>query len=239
MFKKIVAIAALLLAPLAAAASQLPEYPFIHMTGNAKQYIVPDSGAIDFEVIAADADPAAARKVVEDRVAEVRALVEAQGLAPESLEVHDVRQELRKNPRGDAPAVYEVKCVVHIDVHEMSKWAALAGGLLGMQNLDAFATAFDTSERDKIEADLGAQAVRDAQRKADALAKSFGRKLGPPSAVTTGALKNLGNAMGLVNDYFSSRGGRSGQGQRVERENLINVVAFPMSLSVDVIFRLK
>jgi uncharacterized protein YggE len=239
MLKKFVALAALVFAPLVVSASQLPDYPFIHMTGNARLYVMPDSGAIDFEVIADDADPAAARKVVEDRVAEVRALVEAQGLAPESLQVHDVRQSLQRSPRGDAPASYEVKCVVHIDVHEMSKWTGVAGGLLGMQNLDAFATTFDTSERDKIESDLAAQAVHDAQRKADALAKSFGRKLGPVSAVTTGALKNLGNAMGLVTNDFSSRRGTVAQAQRMDKENIVSITVIPMALSVDVIFRLK
>jgi uncharacterized protein YggE len=239
MLKKFVAIAALLLASLAASASQLPDYPFIHMTGSAMQYVVPDSGAIDFEVIAADADPAVARKVVEDRVAEVRALVEAQGLATESLQVHDVRQSVQRTSRGDAPTAYEVRCVVHIDVTDMSKWAALGGGLLGVQNLDTFATAFDTTEREKIEADLGTKAVHDAQRKADALAKGFGRKLGPVTAVTPGALKNLGNAMGLVTNDFSSRRGTGPQAKRMDKENIIGISVIPMALAVDVIFRLK
>jgi uncharacterized protein YggE len=238
MLKKILALAALLLAPLAASASQLPDYPFIHMAGTAKLYVAPDIGAIDFEIIAVDADPAAARQVVETRVGEVRALVEAQGLSTDGLEVRNVRQDLRKNQQGATP-LYEVKCVVHLDVHDLAKWAALANGLLGLQNLDGFATAFDTSERDKIEASLGAQAVRDARRKSEALVTSFGRKLGPVAAVTTGSLKNLGNAMGLVRDDYSFRSNAGAQAQRVDRENIVNVTIIPMTLSVDAIFRIK
>lgn len=238
MLKTILALAALVFAPLAVSASQLPDYPFIHMTGNAKRYVPPDMGAIDFEIIAADADAAAARQLVETRVAEVRALVEAQGLTIDGLEVRNVRQDLRKNAGADAPHVYEVKCVVHLDVHDLTKWVALASGLLGMQDLDGFATAFDTSDRAKIEADLSAEAVRDARRKSEALANGFGRKLGAVTAVTPGSLKNLGNAMGLVRDEFSYRGNDS-QAQRVERENLVNVTIIPMAMSVDVIFRIK
>lgn len=237
MLKKILALAVLLIASLAASASQLPDYPFIHMTGGAILYVRPDTGVIDFEIVAADADAAAARQVVETRVAEVRALMEAQGLSADGLEVRNVHQDMRKNQPGDTQ-VYEVKCAVHLEVHELSKWAGIANGLLGMNNLDAFATAFDTSERQKIEEDLAAQAVRDARRKSDALATSFGRKLGPVAAVTTGSLKNLGNAMGLVRDDFNSRG-RDRNVQRVEREALADVVMIPMGLSVDVIFRLK
>jgi uncharacterized protein YggE len=237
MLKKFLALAALL-APLAAPASQLPDYPFIHMTGSAKVFVPPDMGAFDFEIIAADADPAVARQVVETRVAEVRALVEAQGLSADALQVRDVHQDLRKNQQGDTQ-VYEVKCGVHLDVHDLSKWSALANGLIGMQNLDGFATAFDTSERQKVEMDLGAEAVQDARRKSEALAKGFGRKLGPVAGVTTGSLKNLGNAMGLVRDESNYSRGRDRNVQRVERENLADIVIIPMSLSVDVIFRLK
>jgi uncharacterized protein YggE len=208
------------------------------MTGSAKLYVLPDIGTIDFEIMAADADPAAARKVVEARVAEVRALAEAQGLSTDGIQVRDVRQDLRKTTQGDAQ-VYEVKCGVHLDVHDLSKWAGVANGLLGMQNVDGFATAFDTSERQKIEMDLGAEAVRDARRKSEALAASFGRKLGPVAAVTTGSLKNLGNAMGLVRDDSSYSRGRDRNVQRVEREALAEVIMLPMGLSVDAIFRLK
>jgi uncharacterized protein YggE len=239
MLKKIAVLAAFLLAPLAASASQLPEYPFIHMPGRAMMYVPPDKGAIDFEIIAAGAEAGAARQVVEARLAEVRALVEAQGLPAEGLEVRNVRQDLRKNPHGDTPGLYEVRCVVHIDVHDLSKWAALANGLLGMENLDAFATAFDTSERDKIEASLGAQALRDARTKADALAASLGRKLGPVTGLTTGSLKNLGNAMGLVRDDFAPARSQGAQAQRQERADIVNVVVIPLSLSADVIFRIK
>lgn len=238
MLKKFIALAALLLAPLAACASQLPDYPFIHMTGNAQLYVRPDTGAFDFEIVAADPDPAVARQVVETRVAELRALLEAQGLSADGLEVRNVHQDLRKNQQGDAQ-VYEVKCGVHLEVQDLSKWTALAGGMLGMKNLDGFATAFDTSERQKIEEELGAQAVRDARRKSEALAASFGRKLGPVSAVTTGSLKNLGNAMGLVRDDSGYGRGRSQNVKRVERESLADVIMIPMGLSVDVIFRLK
>ncbi|GAB3428566.1 SIMPL domain-containing protein [Massilia solisilvae] len=239
MLKKVLALTTLLLAPLAVPASQLPDYPFIHITGTAQQYVQPDMGSIDFEVIAADADPAVALRAVQERVAEVRALVQAQGLEAESLEVRNVRQELRKNQRADGPAVVEVKCVVHLDVHDLAKWATLANGLLGMQNLDSFATAFDTSEREKIEAGLAADAVRDASRKAGALAAGLGRKLGPVTGLSTGALRNLGNAMGLVAADFGFRRKEAPQTQGSGRDNLVNVVMVPMALSVDAIFRLK
>lgn len=237
MLKKIAIISAFALAPLAASASQLPGYPFIHVSGSAAQYVIPDIGTIDFEVLASDADPAAARAVVETRVAEVRALAEGQGLAVDDVEVRDVRQEIRKDTPATAP-VYDLRCVVHLNVRDLSKWGALAGGLAGKPNLDAFSTAFDTSEREKIEMELAARAVRDARRRGEVIAAGFGRKLGPVTAVTGGALKNLGNAMGLVPAMFYARGNEQ-KVQRVDPRELVNIIAFPLAQSVDVIFRIK
>ncbi len=238
MLNKIALISAFALAPLAASASQLPDYPFIHVSGSAAQYVVPDIGTLDFEVVASDADPAAARAVVETRVAEVRALAEGQGVPAADVEVRDVRQEIRKGDPAPTAAVYDLRCVVHLNVRDLSKWAAIAGALAGKPNVDAFSTSFDTSEREKIETELAARAIRDARRRGEAIAAGFGRKLGPVTAVTAGALKNLGNAMGLVPDVFYTRGNQQ-KVQRVDPGELVNIIAFPLAQSVDVIFRIK
>jgi uncharacterized protein YggE len=230
-------VATALLLPLAAPASQLPEYPFIHVVGNGSTYVIPDIGAIDFEVAASATDPAAARTVIETRIADIRALMETHGLALDAMEVRNVRQELRKPQPGESVQVYDLKCVVHIKVTELVKWSGFASGLVGMPNLDAFATAFDTTEHDKVEASLSLEAIKDARGKAEALVAGFGRKLGPVSGVTTGTLKNLSAAMGLVRADYTTR--RDERAALVDRNNIVNVIALPLSQSVDVIFRIK
>jgi uncharacterized protein YggE len=237
MLQKLLAVTALSLAPFAASASQLPDYPFIHVTGTAIQYVVPDIGTLDFEILASDPDPAAARSVVETRVAEVRTLLEGQGLSLDDAEVRDVRQEIRRTDHAATAPVYDLRCVVHINVRDLSKWRALAGGLLAMPNLDGFSTAFDASGRDKVDMDLAADAIRDARRRGEAMAAGFGRKLGPLMAVTAGSLKNLGSAMGLVREDFTYR--REASAQKVDRGDILNVVVLKLAQPVDVIFRIK
>lgn len=237
MFQKIAFACVLALGAAAVSASQLPAYPFIHVTGDAMVRVRPDIGTIDFEIAASDADPAAARAVVEERVATVRALMEQQGLDPADVEVRDVRQEIAKPLPGATAPVYDTRCSVHINVRDLAQWPALAGSLLGMANLDSFAVAFDTTERDKIEAELMADSIRNARKQAAVIAAGFGRKLGTVSAVSSGALKNLGRAMGLAPaDFAAPRRSRS---QEVDRDNILEVVMIRLSQSVDVIFRIK
>lgn len=237
MLKKLALIAAIALGPAYALASQLPDYPFIHVNGSASQYVMPDIGTIDFEIVATDADPSAARAVVESRVAEVRALMEQQGMAADDVEVRDVRQEIAKDGAAGSAPVYEFKCSVHVNVRNLTQWRSIAGGLLGKPNLTGFAVAFDTSTRDQLETELTAMAVRDAQRRAGAIADGFKRKLGPVTAVTPDSLKNLGNAMGLVRADFTYR--RETKAQQVNNQDILAILVLKLAQSVDVIFRIK
>lgn len=187
----------LLALPRAAAASPLPSYPFVHVSADASVYRVPDIGTVDFEILAADADPELARATVETRIAEIHSLLEEQGVPLDGLETRDVRKELRKGVPVEAP-VYEVRSSVRVNMRDLSKWRAVVAPLLGMPNLNSFATTFDTSEREQVEADLMMDALRDARRRAELIAKGARRKLGAVTAVTPGGVKNVGYSIGLL-----------------------------------------
>jgi uncharacterized protein YggE len=231
----------LLLATGAAHASPVPDYPFVHVTGRAFQAVVPDIGSLDFEIVAVDADPAAARAVLETRVGEVRALMQQLGMDADDAHVREVRQGIRKDDRAaNGAPVYELRCDVHINVRNLANWAPLAGGLLGKPNLDGFASAFDRSDMGKINDELMTQAIQDARRQADVMAAAFGRRVGAVTAATPDALKNLGTAMGLDRDDFRhARSADTAGAQDVDRERLLAVPALKLRQPVDVIFRLE
>lgn len=238
MLKKFIAVAVLAV-PFIAAASQLPDYPFIHASGNGFVYVAPDVGEVDFEILSQQDDPEAARKVVEGRIAEVRALVAGLGLQEADVEIRDVRKDIRKGERAQAGVVmYDLKCGVHIKVRDLSKWKALVSPLLDMQNVDGFMAAFDFSKREEVEAELTGDAIKAARRKAEVIAAGFGRKLGAVGGVSTGDLKNVTRAMGMAAaepTRFNRPEGRS----QFDRDALLMVTVMKMSQSVDVIFRIK
>lgn len=225
----------LLALPRAAAASPLPSYPFVHVSADASVYRVPDIGTVDFEVLAADADPELARATVETRIAEIRSLLEEQGVPLDGLETRDVRKELRKGVPVEAP-VYEVRSSVRVNMRDLSKWRAVVAPLLGMPNLNSFATTFDTSEREQVEADLMMDALRDARRRAELIAKGARRKLGAVTAVTPGGVKNVGYSIGLLRADFMERRGSEA---RVKADEFLAIEALKLVQPVDVVFRLE
>jgi uncharacterized protein YggE len=228
-----------------AGASPVPDYPFVHVVGSAYTAVLPDIAVLDFEIVATDADPAAAKAVLEARVGEIRALMGQLSLDPEDAVVREVRQTVRKGEQssgGGPPQAlsYELRCDVKISVRNVSSWPALAGGLFGKPNLDGFASTFDLSTMQQTNDELVTNAIADARRRAEVIAVASGRRLGAVTAVTPEAIKNLSTAMGLQRDDFrmERRSGTPDRGD-VDREQLMTITAIRLNQPVDVIFRLE
>lgn len=218
----------------AATASGLPAYPFLHVSGTGFAYAAPDLGEIDFEISADDPSPEAALATVQARIDELLALAAEQGLEPADVEIRDVRREMRK---GEGPSRYDIKCAVHIYVRDLTKWRAIVQPLLDKPNLDGFATTFGVTQREKIEDELMASALKDARRKAGAMAAGLGKRVGEATAVSSQELKNLARAIGLVpTDRYNANSGAGRAPQ--ERSSLLMVNVQRMSQSVDVVFRI-
>jgi uncharacterized protein YggE len=240
----VIALMTVAVAPAAAQASPLPSYPFVHVSADASRYTTPNIGALDFVIVAPDAnpanpanpaDPALARTTVETRIAEVRALLQEQGIPLEDLETRDVRREAGRNAQAEATA-QELRVSVHLIVRDLSKWRAVVAPLLDMPNLVDFATSFDIVERDQFEAELMADALRDARRRAEIIAKGAKRKLGAVTAVTPGGVKNVGATIGLVR---ADVGFTRVKASNVEARNFLSVDALKLVQPVDVVFKLE
>ena len=246
MLKKIALAAVLLpLLPLAVQASNLPDYPFIHTAGEGFVFVMPDMGEIDFDVSAFDPDSNAAVALVQARVAEIQALLAEQGNTQSGDSVaeagfRDMRKEMRKaaaTADPNAAPEYEIRSAVHIVVHDLGKWRAVMQGLLGKPNIDRLATTFGKTDRVKVEQELTTEAIKDAQRRAEGMAAGFGKKVGAVTAISSGQLRNLTNAVGLMpTDFYNARRGTNASSAE---KDFLSIQALRWSQTVDVIFRIK
>jgi len=238
MLKQLTVAAGLIFLSLQASAADLPAYPFIHANGRAFIHVVPDRGEIDVDISAYDADPAAARAVLDARAIELHALLAANGQPEDKIKIHDVRKEMRKATEADPKAepLYDFVCTVHMEVNDLSKWAPIMSAVLDMKNLTNFSTTFSVSNRDQIEEDLSVDAIKDARRRAEAMARGLGKQLGAATAVSSGPLKNLSSAIGLQNsNSYTSAGKAASDSGR----DLLMIVTQNFQQDVDAIFKIK
>lgn len=238
MLKQLTVAASLLFLSLPSSAADLPAYPFIHASGKAFIHVMPDRGEIDFDISASDADPAAARGVIDARATELHAVLADHGRADDKIDIHDVRREMRKATDADpqAAAMYELICTVHVEVHDLASWAPVMSALLDMKNLTNFSTSFSVSDRDQIEQDLSIEAVKDARRRAEALARGLGKQLGAATAVSSGPLKNLSTAIGLQTSNYYTPAGKPPPG---DGHDLLMIVTQNFQQDVDAVFKIK
>ena len=157
--------------------------------------------------------------------------------AAAGIKVRDLRKEIRKGAEQDpAHPQYQIKASEHINVTDLSKWPAVMGPLLAIPNIDGFAVTFGATQRVRLEEELMGEAVKDAQRKADAMARGFGKRVGAVAGISTDQLKNLGNAVGLVP---SDRYQRANSRQRQNPDDMLMVTVMKMGQTVDALFRIK
>jgi uncharacterized protein YggE len=228
MFQSLIVAVALL--PFAAQGSNLPDYPFIHSAGEGFAMIVPDMGEIDFDITVFNADPALAAAQLAERAAQVQALM-VEGASSASL--RDARKEMRV-----AEADYAMRSSVHIVVQDLGNWRPLMQALLALPNIDHLSTTFARKDREQVERELTANAVKDAQRRADSMAAGFGKKVGAVSAISSGQLRNLTGSVGLMPGDLYDRGNRTVDAAPADKDFLA-IEALRWSQTVDVIFRIK
>jgi len=149
-----------------------------------------------------------------------------------------MRKEMRKsdNPDPKAAPDYDIRCAVHINVRDLSKWRPIMLALLAKPNIDHMSTSFGRHDRIQIERDLSAAAVKDAQQHAEALASGFNKHLGAVMALSSSPLRNLSSSIGLApSDTYRSQAAKGVSDER----DFLSIEVLKWSQTVDMIFRIK
>lgn len=214
-------------------AAEFPDYHFVHTSGEAFLYVAPDNAEISFDLKAIDPDAELAFSRVTARIAELQALLTEQAL-PDALSVGEVYREQLAAKDGN-PESAVLKCTVRIKMEDLAKWKAVIEPVLKMKDLEKLNVFFDTTQRDEIENQLLIEAGKNARKRADVMARSFGRQVTTASAITDGQLRNITAAIGLVTSNANT--------SRVKRmqaaAELSSITTLKFAKSVDVVFRTK
>lgn len=237
MFKRFAAFLLMAASALPGLAADLPKHPFIHVNAAAEFHLMPDIGEIDIDIVSLEPDADAAWKLVNERLESSRALFAQHGVAPEDIAVQDIVRRPRKIevlPEGQ-PVPMETRVSLHVTVRDLGQWTPMLRTLLVMKDLESLAVAFNRSDRDKIEADLLAQALAAAKLKAQNIARGIGARLGPATGVSQGPLRNLSNAMGMASD---PNGRYPGDRRTPPRSDMALVQAMRLAQGVDMIYRI-
>lgn len=174
-----------LLVPAGAFADGLPSSPYVEVSGHGEVRVAPDLAYVSLTVEKTGLDAKAARANVEARAAKVIALARRLGIADKDIQAPavtvDPQYEWRQVQGGEGKQVLvgqHVTRAITLTLRNLSRYGELADGLFaaGVTRLDNVEP--DRSDRNILQQQALAQAVRDAHAKAEALADAAGVALG-------------------------------------------------------------
>ena len=198
--KKIVTMAALVMSVSWTLAANIPDFPFVFVTGQAETQLPPDSVKIIFRIKAFHKDSSNAVARVQSRSAEVISFLGTKGFNKGSLVSHELSKDVvrsKKDYQELEVQGYEVTRNFELTFDDIAKYKVVAETLFKMNDVSEINSSFDRKDRAEIEAKLLAAACADAKRNAEGMAAGFGKALGDVHCISKHGFWAIGTAFGL------------------------------------------
>jgi len=234
----------LLCAGMAVQASPLPDYPFVSTGGKAQAWMPPDVGELQFDVGAQQASAQQAAAALQAQCGSISALLASHGIGEADVEGYELAKKAVEltNPAADgATQAWSLGRHFRVQVRDLSQWPALLTEVMALDHVDGISVQFDRSDRERVNAQLLAEAAKDARSNGVLLAESFGRKLGPAVAIARAPLDKVGTPFMAQPEAAPATVPRSSGTQLAAAGAMDYTVpmSIPFAQSVTAVFRLK
>ena len=213
-------------------AAEMPNHPFVTASGRSELWMRPDIGELKFEAGAQNVSAETAASELLALSAGIMQLIADHGIPEDDITAYEV-QKKTVPVNGSPDPAYSMTRYFSIRVRGLEQWPDLLEQLMKMDHVDSVSTSFDRSDSDDINMRLMTGAADDARKKATLLAQSFGRKLGPVTAIARGPLDKIGAP------FIEQEAGRERRGTRAQTGTYAVPASIPYSQTVNAIFMLK
>lgn len=167
-----------------------PRPATVSVAGEGQSLVSPDLATVSVGVTTQA--PTAAQAMNDNSAKQARVIeaVKAQGIAPQDLQTQGLNlSPVQDYSRENQPPVisgYQAQNIVSVRVHDVGKLGGVLDALVGAGATDVQGVVFsredDAEARDAARTD----AVRDARRRAEVIARAAGMELGPLLSLTEG-----------------------------------------------------
>lgn len=169
----------------AVAASPLPDFPFINVSGQAVLEVAPDKAQIRLVIRQTAATAEKATSAIYQQSTELLAFLKQKGITEQDLEAAQINKEaLYKDYQDRTITGYEASQPVVITLNNLEHYIAVMDYLFTQPNIFSIQGSFDLHERDKYEMQLSQKAGADARRQAEQLAAVQGVRLSTVFAIS-------------------------------------------------------
>jgi uncharacterized protein len=226
-----------------ALAADIPDYPFVFVTGKAEIDTPPDFAVCSLIVRAIDQDPGRAESTVDGRLKSVLGILAANGVAPVDVESFDISKQILSTAYSEKePAEirgYDFTRSLQFKVRQLKALPAIKEGFVGSPNVEQVSCEFDRTDRAAIEADLLTKAVHSARDQANKLAGPLGRHVTSAEAVSQVPFGSIAGALGVGSTQPELEGMNRMFEKSMSAEALLVPSTIHMSVWVNVLFKMN
>ncbi|HBN90801.1 SIMPL domain-containing protein [Rheinheimera aquimaris] len=232
---------AVLLISSSVAASPLPDFPFINVTGEAKLDVAPDKARIQFMIRHTAERADAATEAVYKQGRDLMQFLSSVGVSEADIDAAQINKEaLYKDYNDRAITGYEASQPITVTLNQLTHYIDVMDYLFKQENVFSINGSFDSSQREALETKLSQQAGEDARRRADRLAGAQGVKISTVFAITeAGGWGQLAGDFGFSGNAVSF-GAMRGKAEMADSgANLVLPRHITLQKSVNVIYKIK
>jgi hypothetical protein len=233
---------ALALIMLPAAASELPDYPFVFAPGSADSKVAPDVAHCALTVNAREPDASKAAAAVQSRFEAVLAMFAANHVADADIEADKVDKNVLTENEHESVSIkgYDLARHVSFTVRQLESLPSLEQSLLHASNVTDISCRFDRTDRAALEAELMTRALKSAREDAERLAAPLGRHVVAAMAVSKVPFSSIPGQFGFGDrEMFSGAAERRMFKRTSVADELLVPGTIELSESVDVLFKVE
>lgn len=181
------------------AASPLPDFPFINVTGQATLDVAPDKAQIRFQLRQTGTTAEQATRGVYQQGEKLLDFLKSKGLTEQALDAAQINKEaLFKDYQDRSIIGYEASQPITLTLDNLEHYVAIMDYLFTQPQIFSIHSSFDHSQREQLEITLSEKAGANAKQRATMLAAAQGVKLSSVFAITeSGGFGNLAGDFGF------------------------------------------
>lgn len=224
-----------------ALAADLPDYPFVFVTGTADTAVHPDIAHCSAMVTARDKDAAKASNAVDERVNAVVAMATANHVAAADIDASATRKQVLTESARDVVAIsgYEISREISFTVRDVDASIPIEQSLMTSPNVVNVSCRFDRTDRKSLEAELTTRALQSARDEADRLARPLGRHVTSAAAVSRIPFASIPEALGVGGMATGVYAGPRMFKMSAAASELLVPATISLSASVNVLFKME
>ena len=152
-------------------AKDIPDFPFLSVTGTAEIEVAPDMATISFSTIAVEPKAETAVATINQRAVDIVSMLAKQGVDKKDIESYQIDKQARYQRYGndEPPGIngYQVTQRFTVELQSVTNYSDILGALMKLDNVENINTQFDIQDREQTEQALMTQAGQDARKKSE------------------------------------------------------------------------